>query len=92
VLVAVNVLSALDFVLTQAEMDSGIASEGNPVLASLFEQGPGLAWLFKTVIVLGVSVVIWRQRHRRAILSVAIAALAIYALVIAYHLSGILAA
>jgi hypothetical protein len=91
VLVAVNVLSALDFVLTQAEMDSGIASEGNPVLASLFEQGPGLAWLFKTVIVLGVSVVIWRQRHRRAILSVAIAALAIYALVIAYHLSGILA-
>ena len=91
VLVAINVLSALDFVLTRTELDSGIASEGNPVLAPLFEQGPGLAWLFKTVIVLGVSVVIWRQRHRRAILSVAIAALAIYALVIAYHLSGILA-
>lgn len=89
VLIAVNVLSALDFVLTRAEMSSGIATEGNPVLASLFAQGPGLAWLFKTVVVLAVSVVIWRERHRRAILAVALGALCVYALVIAYHLSGI---
>jgi len=89
VLVAVNVLSALDFVLTWSEMNSGIAAEGNPVLASLFEQGPGLAWLFKTTVVLAVSVVIWRERHRRAVVAVALGALCLYALVIVYHLGGI---
>ena len=92
VLVAINVLSALDYMLTRTEMSYGLATEGNPVLASLFEQGPGLAWLFKTTVVLAVSVVIWRERHRRAIIAVAVGALCVYALVIAYHLSGILAA
>lgn len=92
VLVAINVLSALDFVLTRAEMSAGLATEGNPVLASLFAHGPGLAWLFKTTVVLAVSLVIWRERHRRAIIAVALGALCVYALVIAYHLSGIVAA
>lgn len=90
VLVTINTLSALDFMLTNSYLQRGTASEGNPVLASLFEQGAGQAWLFKTGVVLAVSLVIWHQRRYRAILAVAITALVIYLLVIAYHVIGML--
>jgi hypothetical protein len=88
VLVTTNALSALDFALTNRQLQMGTITEGNPVLALLFEQGTGQAWLFKTIIVLAVSVVIWHQRRYRAILSVAVAALVVYVLVVAYHVAG----
>jgi hypothetical protein len=90
VLVAVNLLSAADFFLTQAELQAGIAIEGNPLLAALFEGGPLSAWLFKTTVVLAVTLVIWHQRHRRPILLVALAAFGIYLAVIGYHVAGIM--
>lgn len=88
-LVAINMLSALDFVLTNVQLQAGTATEGNPILASLFEQGVGQAWLFKTAVVLAVTIAIWHQRKYRAILNVAVGALIVYLLVIAYHIAGI---
>jgi hypothetical protein len=89
VLIMTNGLSALDFVLTYAQLSLGTIEEGNPVLAMMFDAGPGRAWVFKSGMMIAVSVIIWHQRKHRAILGVAVAALVIYLLVIAYHVFGI---
>ena len=73
VLVLINVLSALDFGLTYAELQAGVAAEGNPLLAGLFAAGPSQAWLFKGSVMLVVSLIIWHQRKHRAMLAVALA-------------------
>lgn len=88
-LIAVNVLSLLDFLLTAQELASGLATEGNPVLAPLFASGPLVAWLVKTVLLLLVSLAIWQGRRMRAVLSVAVLAFAVFAAVIGYHLVGV---
>lgn len=85
-LLAVNALSLLDFVLTYVELSTGVASEGNPVMAALFEAGPMQAWLFKTIVIALVSVAIWRGRQTRAILGVAVTAFAVFSVVVGYHL------
>lgn len=90
-LVLINALSALDFFFTYVQLVAGVAEEGNPVLAELFRQGPGQAWLFKTAVMIVVSLAIWRSRQHRAILSVALGALALYVLLIAYHFAGMAA-
>jgi len=88
VLVAVNVLSALDFAFTYLQLQAGVASEGNPVLAAMFAQNAGSAWLFKTLVVLAVTLGIWHQRKHRKVLAVSIVALVTYFLVIGYHVYG----
>lgn len=85
-LAAINALSLLDFLLTYHELESGLASEGNPIMAALFTAGPTQAWLFKSAVVLLVCVGIWRGRHMRAVLGVAVLAFAAFASVIGYHL------
>lgn len=91
-LLAVNGLSLLDFALTMQELAAGIATEGNPVLAPLFAQGPMQAWAFKSALILLVSLGIWQGRRMRAILGVAVFALFTFAAVVGYHLIGISAA
>lgn len=90
-LVALNLLSGLDFVFTYLQLNAGVATEGNPVMASMFTSGPWQAWLFKTTVMLLVSIGIWRGRHTRAILEVAIGALGIYVALIGYHVTGMAA-
>jgi len=89
VLVAVNVLSLVDGLLTAAELQSGIASEANPVLARIFATSPYAALLFKVVLIALVSLVIWRQRRYRIVLVVSLAALALFTAVVAYHLGNL---
>ena len=89
VLLATNALSAMDFAFTHMLLEAGAIEEGNPILASLFEQGAGGAWLFKTSVMIAVSLAIWHQRKHRAVLGVAAGAFAVYLSVIAYHLFGI---
>lgn len=91
-LAAVNTLSLLDFQLTAYELAQGIATEGNPVMAFLFASGPNSAWLFKTVLVLLVSVGIWRGRRMRPVLGVALFAFLVFSGVLAYHFVGVGAA
>jgi len=88
VLVLVNTLSALDFAFTWLQLQAGVAEEGNPVLAGMFAEAPAKAWFFKSGVMLVVSLVIWHQRKRRAMLSVALVALALYIAVLVYHLVG----
>lgn len=88
-LVLLNVLSFLDGILTALELWSGIAREGNPVFGSLIATHPLLAGGFKVAIMLAVSVLIWHWRAHRVILVVALAALALYSALLAYHLGSI---
>jgi len=92
VLVATNVLSVLDFVLTYVELETGVASEGNAVMAWLFAQDPLVAWGFKAAAGVAAALVVWRFRRYRQILAVSVLAFLIYAAVIAYHLVGMRAA
>lgn len=88
ILILVNVMSALDFALTWLQLQAGVVQEGNPVLAGMFAESPGRAWLFKTAVMLGVSAVIWHQRKHRAVLGVAIGALIFYFVLLVYHFWG----
>lgn len=91
ILIALNLLSALDFVFTYLQVSAGVATEGNPVIGQLLVQGTFQAWAFKTAVMLLVSIGIWRGRRMRAILEVAVGALGLYVALIGYHISGMAA-
>ena len=88
VLIAINALSAVDFAFTYVQIQAGVSVEGNPLLAEMFAQSVGRAWLFKTVMVGVVTLAMWMGRRHRSILAVAAGTLVFYALLIAYHLIG----
>lgn len=88
-LVLLNVLSIADGALTAAELLLGIAQEGNPVFGPLISASPLLAAGFKVIVMLLVSIGIWRGRRYRAILAVAPLALALYAMLLAYHVGSL---
>lgn len=88
VLVIINILSLIDFAFTWVQLSAGTATEGNPALATLFAVHPFVAWLFKTTLVLGISVAIWHGRKYRAIVLVALLALVTYSALFVYHLLG----
>jgi len=87
--VLINLLSWLDGLLTLAEVRSGIAREGNPVLAALFDRHPMYAVALKTGLILLVSVLIWRGRRYRIILAMSLVALGAFAAIVAYHLGSL---
>jgi len=91
VLIAINLLSALDFLATYAEVMAGAAVEANPVLAGMLTEAPAQAWLLKTTVMLLVSIGIWWGRKTRAVLEVAVGALALYVVLTVYHVSGLAA-
>lgn len=91
VLVAINALSALDFLFTSFQLNAGIATEANPILAPLFAGGAFGAWAFKTIVTLAVSLGIWLNRGKRQILMVAVGGLVVYLLVTLYHIVGMAA-
>jgi len=87
-----NLLSFADGYFTAAEIGLGIASEGNPVLAAASAQSPWLAVAVKLGGIAVASIGIWMGRRRRFILALSIAALGVFAWVVAYHwgmLSGL---
>ena len=88
-LALLNVLSLLDGMFTAAELSSGIAREGNPVVRSLIGANPLLAVGFKVAIMIAVSVLLWRWRSYRVVLVLTLATLVLYAMVLAYHLGSL---
>lgn len=90
VLVALNLLSLADWLLTMTSLNAG-AVEGNPVLAGLMGHSLWIAGGFKFAVVLGVSLLVWHWRHFRAVLATLMLAVALYLAVIAYHFTGLLA-
>lgn len=89
ILALLNLLSLMDGLLTYREVTLGIATEGNPLLASLFEAHPAIALAFKVFVVAMVSAIIWARRRVRIMLVIAIVACGIYIAVIAYHLGSL---
>ncbi|NTW29388.1 MAG: hypothetical protein HGA39_08520 [Coriobacteriia bacterium] len=88
-LVLLNVMSLADGLLTAFSLWLGIAKEGNPVLGSILGASPLLAAWFKVAVMIVVSYGIWRGRRYRAVLVLAPITLAIYAMVLGYHLGSL---
>ncbi len=89
VLALINVLSAVDGLLTTAELATGLAREGNPVFGHMIRVSPYFAGVFKVVVMLAVSVGIWRGRRYRSILMIAPITAGLYAALLAYHLGSL---
>jgi hypothetical protein len=89
VLIAANLLSLADGVLTAIEIQAGIATEGNPILAPLYASSPYFAIAFKIIVVALVSAGIWHQRRYRHVLAVSLLALAVFTGLLAYHLGNL---
>jgi len=84
-LVALNALSLLDGFYTVVGIGAGVAREGNPVLAAAADRDPLLAVAVKVGAMGFVTAMIWCNRRRKAVLVTALAALAWYAALVAYH-------
>lgn len=89
-LVALNLLSLADWALTMAALSVG-ASEANPVLAALMGRNVMLAGGFKFLVMLGVSVLVWRGRAFRPVLATLVFGVSLYLAVILYHFTGLAA-
>jgi hypothetical protein len=90
-LIALNMLSLADWVLTLTGIGAGATTEGNPVLAGLMGQSLPLAGAFKLVVMLGVSIIVWRGREFRLVLATLVAGVGLYFAVFVYHLVGLTA-
>jgi Domain of unknown function (DUF5658) len=89
-LVLVNLLNLADFLLTLNVLADG-GGEANPILKSLFAADPLYAGLFKLAAVLLTSWLAWRCRRYRSGLEAALVMLAVFGLVICYHIYGLVA-
>jgi hypothetical protein len=88
ILVLINVMSLADWMLTVQALEAG-AAEGNPVLSAMITGNPAAAFFFKLAATLGVTAALWSWRRYRTILGTAIAALLVYAGLMAYHAWGL---
>ncbi len=86
VLIAVNVLSVLDFLLTMNLLDLGPISEANPLMAGLIVFNPIVAFLYKTSLVLSVTLVFWRFRRYRSVILATSSAFVLFSVLIFYQL------
>ncbi|MHB1322791.1 MAG: DUF5658 family protein [Coriobacteriia bacterium] len=84
-LVALNALSLIDGFYTAVGISAGVAREGNPVLVAAANRDPLLAVAVKVGSMGFVTAMIWCNRRRKTILVTGLAALAGYAVLVAYH-------
>jgi hypothetical protein len=87
-LVLVNLLSIVDLLLTLAVLRGG-AVEVNPVMARLFEYGPGVAAFAKIGVVLPATLGLWLLRRHRAALTTSLVLAAVYGTLVTYELVGL---
>ena len=83
-----NVLSLLDFALTHRALDRG-AVEANPLLRPLLMHNVWAAGAIKGLLVLAVSLTVWRLRRYRLVLLAGVAECTLFVLVIAYQFYGL---
>jgi hypothetical protein len=82
-------MSLIDLQLTTYELQSGLAVEGNPVMASLFAVHPSAAGAFKLGMTAFVAAGLWAGRRYRGVLAVSVIAFIAYAALVVYHFIGI---
>ena len=83
-LLGLNVMNALDMMLTLQATDLG-ASEANPIIRALLGTGVPLAFALKILIVALASLAIWSLKRYRASLVAGVIIAAAYASVVVYH-------
>lgn len=88
-LVTVNALNMVDFVLTLNVLAMG-GGEANPILASLFSADPLYAGVFKVLLVLSATLLVWRCRRFRRALEAALIMVGLFTAVFVYHIAGLL--
>ena len=86
ILIAVNVLSVLDFLLTMNLLNLGHVWEGNPVMAGLIVYSPVIALVHKTSLVLLITLVFWRFRRYRAVMLATSSTFVLFSVLILYQL------
>ena len=88
-LVLINIFSAIDLLVTIELMRLG-AVEINPIMARLFESGPGPAAVAKLGMVLLATLGLWLLRGHRAALTTAVALTAVYGSLITFELVSLI--
>jgi Domain of unknown function (DUF5658) len=83
-LIALNILDAL---FTLIYVDSGVATEANPVMRALLAVGPSAFLLAKISVVSASVYLLWRYRHHRLAVVGLFGGAAAYTLLVAYHLT-----
>jgi len=84
-------LSAADLLLTWRLITMG-ASEVNPVMARLYDSGLASAAALKGAVTLAVVGGIWLMRRYRRVLEFSLAALVLFAALVAYEAVGLISA
>jgi len=84
-LVGINLFNLADFLLTLVALESG-AREANPVLRPLFMIGPIWAGVFKLVIILAASLIVWESKRYRMALIAGLCMFVVFAALMLYHL------
>jgi hypothetical protein len=86
VLIALNVLSLADWLLTMRALRNG-AVEANMLLSGLMSQSMFAAGAFKLLVILGVSLLVWSARAYKRLLAAMVLAVGVFVVVIVYHLA-----
>ncbi len=84
---AVLVMNLLDAVLTLLWVQSGFATEANPLIAEIVEEHAVLFVVSKLSLVSLGTALLWRHRHRPLAVVGIFAAFMVYYAVFLYHLS-----
>ena len=87
-LIALNLLSAVDWTMTMRALAFG-AQEANGVMRALIDFNPTAAGIVKAVLMLAVTLLIWRERRYRLVLITAVGALGVYGALMIYHTIGL---
>lgn len=86
---ALIVLNLLDAIFTLLWVESGIASEGNPIMGRAMTHGPVGFMVIKLALVSLCVLLLWRLRDRRAAAISLVTCAIAYSAVILVHLSAV---
>jgi len=85
-LMALLVLNLLDAFFTLGWVETGLATEANPVMAEAIEHGPAVFFLSKIFLVTLAVLLLWRNRERITARLAIVPVAALYAFVAGGHI------
>ncbi len=89
VVASIIVLNALDGILTIIWVESGMATEANPLMDVLLSKSPVLFICVKMLLVCLGVILLWRLRAKAFALASIYLCFMVYSLVFFYHLHGV---
>ncbi len=88
IVITILVLNVIDAVLTLIWINTGLATEANPLLAELAHKNPAMFVVVKFSLVGLGSWLLWRLRKRRMSVAAIFVAFLAYYFLLLYHLRG----